>query len=396
MLWQNVHRHEARSLRARIGRERSRVRSSCDSVPASMVRWFAASRRAVRWLALALVCGQLAASAGCARDREASGAAEAVRADHVLTADQTHHKFSRSIPPVLTVRPGAVVEAFTHEATGGQLRLGSSVADLEAVNWDITHVLTGPIHVEGASPGDILAVTLIELEPGDWGWTAIWPDFGLLGPEINVTALKTFRLDKASRAIEFADGIRVPLAPFPGVMGVAPATDELLDTVPPRENGGNMDDPHLVAGTTVYFPVFVAGAHFSIGDTHAVQGMGEVGGSAVEIPMRIVFRLDVIRKGSPGWRPMSEPQYETDDYYATTGFATTLDEASKKATRFMVDHLAATRGLSRADAYMLCSIACDLKIAQVVDEPHKLVAMHVRKAIVGAAPTGPVRGDSPR
>jgi acetamidase/formamidase len=179
-------------------------------------------------------------------------------------------------------------------------------------------------------------------------------------------------------------------------MGVAPATDELLDTVPPRENGGNMDDPHLVAGTTVYFPVFVAGAHFSIGDTHAVQGMGEVGGSAVEIPMRIVFRLDVIRKGSPGWRPMSEPQYETGDYYATTGFATTLDEATRKATRFMVDHLAATRGLDRTNAYMLCSIACDLKIAQVVDEPHKLVAMHVRKAIFGAARAGLVSGDSAR
>jgi acetamidase/formamidase len=151
----------------------------------------------------------------------------------------------------------------------------------------------------------------------------------------------------------------------------------MLNTIPPRANGGNLDDPNLTAGTTVYFPVFVPGALFSIGDTHSVQGLGEVSGTAMESPMRIVYRISVIKGG----RSIEEVQYETDAYYATTGFATTIDEAARKATRYMVDYLVETRGLSRVDAYMLCSLAGDLKIAESVDIPHMLVAMHLPKNI---------------
>jgi acetamidase/formamidase len=178
---------------------------------------------------------------------------------------------------------------------------------------------------------------------------------------------------------------RATCSPFAGVMGVAPDTDEMLNTIPPRANGGNLDDPNLVAGTTVYFPVFVAGGLFSIGDTHSVQGLGEVSGTAIESPMRIVYEISVIKGG----RSIAEPQYETDEYYATTGFATTIDEAAKKATRYMIDYLVEARGLSREQAYMLCSIAGDLKIAETVDVPHMLVTMHLPKSIfVGAQPKG--------
>jgi len=321
--------------------------------------------------------GVLALAACGAQDAPEAGAKPAVTADYVLTADQTHNKFSAVIPPVITVPSGAVIEAYTQEATGGQLALGSTMADLEAVDSDLLIALTGPVYVEGAEPGDTLAVTLIELEPGDWGWTGVWPDFGLLAGEENHFDIKTYALDKETNTVEFADGIRIPLQPFAGVMGVAPATDEMLSTIPPRANGGNMDDRNIITGTTVYFPVFVDGALFSIGDTHAVQGMGEVGGSAVEAPMRIVYKVDVVKGG----RKLPEPQYETDTYYATTGFATTIDEAARKATRFMIDHVVVTYGLSRSDAYMLCSLACDLKIAEVVDVPNMLVAMHLRKDI---------------
>jgi acetamidase/formamidase len=311
--------------------------------------------------------------------RSASAPSAAIEPDHILTSEREniHDKFSSAIPPVLTVRSGAVVEAHTLEATGGQLSIDSTVEDLDAVDLDRIHALTGPVFVEGADPGDILAVTLLELEPGDWGWTGVWPDFGFLEGDIARTDLKTYAIDKASNTVEFAPGIRIPLRPFAGVMGVAPATEEMLSTIPPRANGGNLDDPHLVAGTTVYFPVFVEGALFSIGDTHAVQGLGEVGGSAVEAPMRIVYRVEVLE----GRRPIPEPQYETDAYYATTGFAPTIDEAARKATRYMLDHIEATYGMSRSDATMLCSLACDLMIAEVVDVPNMLVAMHLRKDI---------------
>ncbi len=302
----------------------------------------------------------------------------AIKPDFTLTDDQIHSKFSRLIEPVATVPSGSIIEAFTHEATGGQFQLGSTVDDLAELDTDRIHALTGPVFVEGAEPGDVLAVELLMIEPDDWGWMAILPGFGLLTDDFGDTAvLKTYELNTEDGHVDFAEGIRVPLEPFAGVMGVAPDTDEMLSTIPPRANGGNLDDPNLVVGTTVYFPVFVKGALFSIGDPHAAQGLGEVSGTAMETPMRIVYRISVVE----GARPIEEVQYETDAYYATTGFATTIDEATKKATRYMVDYLEATRGLSREEAYMLCSLAGDLHIAETVDIPHMLVTMHLPKDI---------------
>jgi acetamidase/formamidase len=257
-----------------------------------------------------------------------------------------------------------------------QLNIDSTVDDFESVDMDRVHTLTGPIYVDGAEAGDVLAIDLLELEPGDWAWTGMSPHFGFLGDENQETVFKTYKLDKKAKLVHFADGIDIPMKPFAGVMGVAPDTDEMLTTIPPRANGGNMDDPNIGEGVTVYFPVFVDGALFSIGDTHAVQGMGEVVGTAVEAPMRILFRVSVIKD-----RRIDEPQYETDDYYATTGFGTTIDEAALKATRYMIKHIEDTYGLSKAEAYMLCSLIGDLKIAEVVDLPHVLVTMHIPKDV---------------
>jgi len=297
---------------------------------------------------------------------------------YFLSADQTHNKFSRSIPPALRVPSGAVIEVRTEEATDGQLNINSTAADVPSVKFDPIHPLTGPVYVEGAEPGDVLAVKLLEIEVGDWGWSGVFPGFGFLANEFTEPWLKTFKLGKEARSVKFSDKITIPLKPFAGVMGVAPATDSLLSTIPPRANGGNMDDPNLTAGTTVYFPVFVPGALFSIGDTHAAQGLGEVCGTAIEAPMRIVYRVDVIKN-----KKISEPQYETADYYAMTAFATTIDEAAKKATRYMIDYLMSEHGLSRNEAYVLCSLAGDLKIAEVVDVPHVLVTMHISKKVLG-------------
>ena len=307
----------------------------------------------------------------------ADEAGSRVTAEYSLGTEQTHNKFSRTIPPVLTVASGSVVELWTKEATDGQLTGESSTEDLADVAFDPIHPLTGPIYVESAKPGDVLAVTLHEIEVGDWGWAGIFPGFGWLADEYDRAYLKTFEIGAGATEVRFADGITLPLAPFAGVMGVAPATDELLSTIPPRANGGNMDNKHLTAGTRVYFPVFVEGALFSIGDTHAVQGDGEVCGTGIEAPMRIVLELEVLA----GARQLPEPQYETDDYYAVTAFAETLDEAARKATRYMIDYLVAERGLTRDDAYVLCSLAGDLKISEVVDMPHVLVSMHMPKSI---------------
>jgi len=296
-----------------------------------------------------------------------------------LTDDQIHSRFSRTIAPVLTVPSGAVIEAFTQEASAGQFTPESDTATVRALDFDPIHPLTGPVYVEGAEPGDVLAVTLHAIDVGAFGWAAIVPGFGFLAEDFTEPYLKTFTIEPGATEVPFTDRISIPLQPFPGVMGVAPDTDELLSTIPPRANGGNMDNRYLTTGTTVYFPVFVEGALFSIGDTHAAQGMGEVSGTAIEAPMRIVYEVQVIKDGPA----LQEPQYETEDYYAVTAFATTLDEAAKKATRYMVDHLVTTQGLTRSEAYVLCSLAGELKIAEVVDAPHVLVAMHMPKQVVG-------------
>lgn len=298
------------------------------------------------------------------------------KADHQLLSSQTHNKWSRSIEPVLTIESGDVVEISTEEATDGQLTLNSDTSDLMNLSFDPIHPLTGPIYINGAQPGDVIAVTLHKIEIGDWGWTAILPGFGFLADEFTEPYLRTFELSGKNN-VRFADGINIPLKPFPGVLGVAPDTDSLLSTIPPRANGGNMDDPNMVEGTTIYLPVFVEGALFSIGDAHAAQGLGEVCGTAIEVPMKFLVEIELLKNTR-----IEEPQYENDEVYAVTAFATTIDEAAKKATRYMIDYLTKEYDLSRNEAYMLCSLAGDLKIAEVVDVPHMLVTMSINKEVL--------------
>ena len=198
------------------------------------------------------------------------------------------------IPPVLTVPSGAVVELHTKEASDGQITESTAVDDLANIDFGRIHALTGPIYVEGASPGDVLAVTIHEVEVSGWGWATILPGFGFLADEFTEPWIRGFPMEPGATEVRFNDDITLPLAPFAGVLGVAPATDSMLVTIPPRTNGGNMDNRHMTAGTTVYLPVQVDGALFSIGDTHAAQGDGEVSGTAIEAPMRIVLTLEVI------------------------------------------------------------------------------------------------------
>ncbi len=302
----------------------------------------------------------------------------AIKPDHILTADQKHNKFSKLIPPVLTVPSGAVIKAETSEASDGQLHAKAGLDDLINLDFGPIHPLTGPVYVEEAEVGDILAVDVLKIELHDYGWQAIVAGFGFLTDRFPDPKLKVHAIDKVRKTMQFSDKVTIPLMPFAGVMGVAPDTEEMLSTIPPRENGGNMDDPSIVEGTTVYFPVLVKGGLFSIGDTHAVQGLGEVCGTALEAPMTITYRLRVL-KDKPA---IKEPQYETDQYYAVTGFGDTIDKATKKAVNFMIDHLVANYDISDEDAYMLCSLVGDLKIAEVVDVPNMLVTMHFPKSIL--------------
>ena len=300
-----------------------------------------------------------------------------VEPDYVLSADQKHNKFSKLIPPVLKVKSGSIIKADAYEASDNQLHRKATLDDLINIDFGPIHAMTGPVYVEEAEVGDILAVDLLKVELHDYGWQAIVGGFGFLTERFPNPKLNIHEIDIQNKTTMFNGKIKIPLKPFPGIMGVAPDTEEMLSTIPPRANGGNMDDPSLVEGTTVYFPIFVKGALFSIGDGHAVQGYGEVCGSAIEAPMTFTYRLRVL-KNKPA---IQEPQYETDDYYAVTGYGTTIDIATKKAVNYMVDHLSNNYDISPEDAYMLCSLAGDLKIAEVVDVPNMLVTMHFPKSI---------------
>ncbi len=332
-------------------------------------------------LRVALACVLSLSAAACAIEPIPDEPESQVPApEFTLGTENTHNRWSRTIPPVLTVPSGAVVEVRTKEASDGQITETTTVDELADVDFGLIHALTGPIHVEGASPGDILAVTLHEIDVAGWGWATILPGFGFLADEFTEPWIRGFPMEPGATEVPFNENITIPLAPFPGVLGVAPDTDSMLVTIPPRTNGGNMDNRYMKAGTTVYIPVQVEGALFSIGDAHAAQGDGEVSGTAIEAPTRIVLQLDVLENT----RGIVETQYETDEYYGVTGFATTIDEAAKKATRYMIDYLVAEHGLTRNEAYVLCSLVGDLKISETVDVPHMLVSMHMPKGIFGS------------
>ena len=306
---------------------------------------------------------------------------------HEVRPDAFNYVWDNAIEPVLEVDSGAEVEFHVRDAGDEQIGKDSTV---DAVtNLDFSHVnpVSGPVAVKGAKPGDVLAVEILELRPGDWGWTAIIPGFGLLADEYPDPWLRISQVDAETRRVRFAEAITLPFEPFPGTIGVALPEPGEHSIVPPSAWGGNLDIKHLRAGTTLYLPVGVDGALFSVGDTHAAMGDGEVCGTAVEAAMDIVLRLSVRRDFS-----VPAPQYsvpagelartEADSFHVTTGVGPDLFEATRAATRAMIGHLGHRYGLDREEAYALCSVACDLRVHEVVDQPNWVVGMFLPEGIL--------------
>ncbi|MFB6242813.1 MAG: acetamidase/formamidase family protein [Halobaculum sp.] len=309
--------------------------------------------------------------------------------DHRLSdADHNvHSAWDNSLDPVLTVEPGEVVRFECRDAVDGQIDVETTAEEVMDVSFDPVHPLTGPVAVEGAEPGDVLEVQLLDLQHKGWGFTNYFPgemDLGLLPEEFDEPGIHIWDLE--GDVGTFVNGIEVPLDPFPGVIGVAPGEDGAHDTLPPRSVGGNVDVKHMTAGSTVYLPVEVAGGLFSTGDCHAAQGDGEVCVTGIEAPMFVTARFDVHSD-----LDVSQPELATtgpftptgrdEPMYATTGIDSDLMEATKKATRHMIDHLAQHRGLSRGEAYVLCSAAVDLKISEVVDAPNWTVTAYLPESL---------------
>lgn len=296
-------------------------------------------------------------------------------ADHYLSAEQPHHRWDNSVPPKLTVESGDIVVMETRDAGNGKVKPGSTAYDMIGGPF-LGHPLTGPIAVRGAMPGDGLAVDVIEVKPAAYGWTGVYPGKALIGADFDEPYLKVWDLTEPEFT-ELKPGVRVRLAPFCGQMGVAPKEAGEHSTGPPRSCGGNLDVRQLIAGSTLYLPVFCEGALFSAGDCHAAQGDGEVSLTGIEMSATVTLRLRLVKDAGwdmPSYRTPSAGRESAHGWFATTGIGPDLYEGSRQAIRSMVNHLVAERGLSREEAYVLCSVAVDLRISEIVDAPNWVVS----------------------
>ena len=306
---------------------------------------------------------------------------------YTIHSKDQHLSWDNSRPPAMTIAPGVTVEFRDIDATCGQITANSTVEDIRTLDFSRVNPIAGPVYVDGAEPGDALKVTLLGFDPSGWAWTAIVPGFGLLAEDFAEPALNIWSYEKsfATPAV-YGPGARVPLKPFCGTTGVAPAENGPHSTIPPHSAGGNMDIRDLTVGVDLYLPIKVKGALFSIGDTHAAQGDGEVCGTAIESPMSVTAKIDLVKNAA-----MKFPRFvttgpvmrhlDTKGYDVTTGIGPDLMEATKNAVRGMIDLLGKQHKMSPENAYMLCSICADVRISEVVDQPNWVVSCYFPRLV---------------
>ena len=295
--------------------------------------------------------------------------------------DTFHYKWAKSHKPVLTIGDGDTVTFEINDVASWQLTKDSSSADIDRLDASKLYPLAGPVFVEGARPGDALIVETVSVKTADFGWSAIIPGFGLL-EEFKKPYLYKWTL-KDKKFATFEKGIKIPIRPFCGVLGVAPPERGSFDVMPPGKHGGNMDIRHLTAGSRIKIPVWVDGALFSVGDVHGAMGDGEVCVCAIECAGEATLRFTLEHNSRLRW-----PQYLAEGdpkpkrgYFAATGIAPDLMAATKESVRNMLDYLTKSYGLTREDAYVLCSVAADVRVHEVVDQPNWVVGTMISRDI---------------
>lgn len=306
---------------------------------------------------------------------------------HTIHKAHIHHGWNNAFPPVLKIAPGASIEFETADASSGQLNAKSTAEDLKKLDLAKVNPVTGPVFIDGAKPGDALKVTVLSFKPSGWGWTGNIPGFGLLADQFPDARLHHWHYDPGLTPAMYGPGGRVPLRPFTGTIGVAPAAPGLHSVIPPRNVGGNMDVRDITAGVELYLPVEVDGALFSVGDTHAAQGDGEVCGTAIESPIDVALKFEVVKGLNLRMPQYTTPGPVTDHfdkkgYEVTTGIGPDLMQGARMAVSEMVELLSRRFGYSAIDAYMLCSVCADLRISSIVDVPNWVVSMYFPRIVL--------------
>ncbi|NKL97362.1 acetamidase/formamidase family protein [Rhizobium leguminosarum] len=306
---------------------------------------------------------------------------------HTIHRAQHNFGWNKDFTPAVVAKPGEAIHFECMDSSGGQLGSDATLETLNALDFGKINPVSGPVYVEGAKPGDALKVTLRKFIPSGVGWTANIPGFGLLADQFTDPALHVWSYDATSMVPAlYGPGGRVPLKPFAGTIGVAPAEPGTHSVVPPRRVGGNMDIRDLTAGVTLYLPVEVDGALFSIGDTHAAQGDGEVCGTAIESQMNVEATIELVKDAK-----LQTPRFTTTEpvtrhldgagYEVTTGIGPDLMTGARESVMRMIDLLGAEHGMSAVDAYLLCSVCGDLRISEIVDQPNWVVSFYFPRIV---------------
>lgn len=300
--------------------------------------------------------------------------------EHYLDDSVTQPFWDNSVTPRLVIEAGDTV-VFECAEPCGQATPDWTDDHLATMDFSKIHALTGSVFIKDAQPGDVLEVDILDMKHKGWGWSAHMTGSGLLADDFDFNYIHHWRLEGDTCFSTQLDHIRLPFEPHPGCVGVAPKDAGRLDTIPPRANGGNMDVCDMTIGSTIWLPVFVKGALFSTGDCHAAQGQGEVCVTGIESPMTMTMRFNVRKdmnlKEVQLRRPSPLSKLDSKGHHITTAHGSDLMENAKNAVRYMIDWLTDNHNMNRSQAYILCSVAGDLKISEIVDAPNWVVSMHM-------------------
>lgn len=301
--------------------------------------------------------------------------------EHTLNAAPTHSRWNAALPPRLTIESGDTVHFECVDSSGAQVTPAMTVDEFQNIDRGLIHALTGPVAIAGALPGDILQIEVLEIAHKGWGWTSVIPGLGFLKERFAEPFLFHWELD-GSVSHSLTPAI-VPLRPFCGIMGIAPAERGEFRTRPPGMFGGNMDVRELATGATLYLPVQQPLALFSCGDVHAAQGDGEVCINGIECPADVTLRFH-LHKQQPLAGPLVEsaPSDEHDTSWLVVESHTDAMTAARAATDRMIDLLISRWGFEPVHAYLLCSVAMKLQVSQVVNEPLITVSAAMAKSIL--------------